>query len=79
MENEEQVSPAVVEKVSISTINAEKTAIKDEENNIIIDEILIKIADMTDDEKDEMITYLKADTAKRKKHIEELEKKKAGI
>jgi hypothetical protein len=79
MENENIVSEAIVEKVSISAIKAEQTAIQDESDAAIIDEILLKITEMADEEKDEMIEYLKRRNAKLKNEIAEFKKKKAGV
>ena len=77
-EDEAEVEqPAIVEKVSLSEIKAEKTAIEDESDEVIIDEILNTIADMSDEEKDEMIAYLKFHNDKLRKNIEELKNKKA--
>lgn len=67
MENEEQLPEAVVEKVSLSEINAELEAIESEDDNALIQKLFDEIATLSDEEKDEMIKYLDDNMADRER------------
>ena len=75
MENEQQLPEAVVEKVSLSEINAEKEAITSEEDEVVIKELFSEIAQLTSEEKAEMMRILDERIAKADRIIEESKKK----